>query len=330
MSRQRKKDQKRERLERARKKRLQLEARREAQTQKREERRTAGMTALQKSRWSELFYGPLTRRALAWCGLGFLISMALIFFVVLPVQLLSGRRSAPPVFYYVMLLFIPSVFGMLLFAWLDHRRKGGQFGRGQDIHEKLNLSSSSSRTVKIKEHTTDVLTLVPVRSFQVFGWLCLVLSAIWYIIIFVSWLLVPNVFGQPGQHSLLELALPFALPLPFVFVGIACFSLPETFVFDRKAERLRIINWWQKKILLLSDIRSIQIIEGNTECIPESDMRDQHSYSTVQLNLVMSDPKFPRLNISNDADRQAAAETGLTLSRFLNIPLDDVTGMTET
>ena len=91
MSRQRKKDQKRERLERARKKRLQLEARREAQTQKREERRTAGMTALQKSRWSELFYGPLTRRALAWCGLGFLISMALIFFVVLPVQLLSGR-----------------------------------------------------------------------------------------------------------------------------------------------------------------------------------------------------------------------------------------------
>lgn len=308
MSRRKKKDQKRERQERAVRKRLQVEARHEAREQKREERRTAGMTPSQKSRWNELFEGPLTRRALAWCGLGWLISMALIFFVVAPAQFLSGGRSATPVFYRVMLLFLPSLFGMILFAWLEHRRKGEQFGRGQVLDEPLNLSSSPGPTLRIKEHTSDVLILVPVRSFFAFGCFSLVMSTIWYIIMFVSWLTVPNVFGQPGQYSLLKLALPFVLPLPFVFVGTACFSLPETFVFDRKSERLRITNWWHKKILLLSDIRSIQLVDDQT-----------------QLNLVMTDPQFPRINISYDS--VAAVETAQALAQFLNVPLDDQAGL---
>jgi hypothetical protein len=111
-------------------------------------------------------------------------------------------------------------------------------------------------------------------------------------------------------------------------IGLLSDVFPEKLM--PQAERLPIINWWEKKILLLSDIRSIQIIEGDTECIPESDIREQHSYSKVQLNLVMSNSEFHRINISNDADRRAAVESALILSRFLKVPLDDVTGLTDT
>ena len=171
MSRSKKKDQNRKRRERATKKWMQREARRQARREARErraeERRTTGRTPPQRSKWNELFEGPLTRRALAWCVLGRLTSMALIFVLVLPAPLLSGSRSAPPIFGYVMLLFLPSFFGIFVFAYLDNVLDGGIYGRGQDLHEPLNLSSNFGRTVKIKAHTSDVLTLSPVRAFQV-------------------------------------------------------------------------------------------------------------------------------------------------------------------
>lgn len=325
MSRRKRKDQKRERAERARKERIQRESRREERERRAEEKRMSGKSWLQRSRWNELFYGPPTQRALAWCVLGFLISMLLMFFIVLPAQLLSGSRSAPAVFYYVIPLFLPSFFGVFVFAILEHRRKGGPFGRGQNLKDKLDVVASKNQSMSIKDRTPDVLTIGPVLSGTVGAFACLGLSAIWYGIIFVSWLLVPNVFGKPAQQTLIELALPFALPIPFVLIGFALLSLPTTFRFDRKAERLRITNWWQKKILLLSDIRSIQVIEGqhHQECDDESGRRTVGSYTTVQINLVMSAPEFPRINISNDADRQAAAETASALSQFLDVPLDD-------
>ncbi len=332
MSRRKKKDLKRQRLERVAKKREQLDARREAREQAREERRLAGLPWLERSGLDELFSGSLVRRGQAWCVLVFVISMLLMFVLVLPAQLLSGQRSATPVFYYVMLLLAPSFVGIFVFMILEQRLKGASFGRGQDAHETLEVVSSRHRTKEIKEHTANVLRIGPTSRERVAAVLSLGLPAIWYGILFASWLLLPDAFGNADGASAMAVALPFILPLPFVVIGFLLLSLPWTFVFDRKSERLRIRNWWQNKVLLLSEVESLQIIEGHNR--QERHRRSGHlkrgSYSTVQLNLVMSNPEFPRINISNDGDRNAIREMAPAVAGFLNVPLDDVVGLIRT
>lgn len=156
-------------LERAAKKRAQLEAQRE----EREARRQAGTS------WhDDLFTGSLAHQGQTWCAIGFLISMVLMFVVVLPAQLLSGHRTAPPVFYYVMLLFLPSFFGLLLFRYLEYVQKGERFGRGQLLQEPLSLPASSYRTKELKEHMVNVLIIGPTIRDRMFGFVFLVLPAL--------------------------------------------------------------------------------------------------------------------------------------------------------
>ena len=332
MSHRKKKDQKRERLQRAAKKREHLDARREAREQAREERRLAGLPWLERSELDELFSGSLLRRGQAWCGLGFVISMLLMFVLVLPAQLLSGQRSATPVFYFVMLLLAPSFVGTFVFMILEQRLKRAAFGRGQDTHETLEVVSSRHQTKEIKEHTAEILRIGPTIRERVAAVLCLGLPAIWYAILLAAWLLLPDAFENADEASVMAVALPFILPLPFVVIGILLLSLPRTFVFDRKSERLYISNWWQKSVLLLSEVQSLQIIEGHNrqERHRRSGRLKRGSYSTVQLNLVMSDPQYPRINISNDGDRNAIREMAPAVAGFLDVPLHDIVGLIRT
>jgi hypothetical protein len=136
--------------------------------------------------------------------------------------------------------------------------------------------------------------------------------------------------------TFIETILPFALPLPFVIAGFALLTIPRTFTFDRQTGRLRIANLWRQRILVLDEVKSLQLIPGQTieQTIQKGSFKRHPSrstsYSTVQLNLVIENPEFPRINISHDAGRHAAVETGRALSSFLNVPLVDGTGLTET
>lgn len=324
MSRRKKKDQKRERLQRAAKKREQLEARRTARYQKRQERRLAGTS------WhDDLFKGSPAHRGQAWCILGFVISMVLMALIVLPAQLLAGGLGGVVLHYVFLPIFLPSFIGLFVFRYFEYVLEGEHFGRGQPLDETLSVPASSYQTKEIKEHTDDLLKIGPTLRDRMFGLVFLLLPSFWYGLLVAFWFLVPSAYEFDEDASLLKISMPFVLPLPFVIVGIAFLALPRTLTFDRAGNRLRISNWWTKRVLLLNQITSLQLIPGQAVQRTSNDRRRvarTTSYSTTQLNLVLDNPDYPRLNIAHDADRYEMGQMAMTLASFLNVPLEDPTG----
>jgi hypothetical protein len=344
MSRQKKKDQKRERLERAARNREQLEERRVGREQKREERRTAGMSRYQQAGLHECSWAKWWQ---SWCVLGFLIGMVLISFVTIlggltlaafgwGLEALFGtetrdngvviaRLAQLYVWKFAWVVFLPSFVGMFVFQFVEHSHSGEAFGRGQELDELLEVGASSYQTKVIKAHTVDTLKIGPTVRDRLFPLFFLGLPMLWYGLLVSFWFFVPSAYNFGENATLIEMGLPFALPLPFVLAGIALLSLPRTFVFDRTAGRLRITNWWSKRILLLDDVKSLQLIPGQSIEKGNYEKRRPRlsSYSTVQLNLVLGNAEFPRVNISHDIARQSAAEIGQLLSQFLNVPFEN-------
>lgn len=334
MSRRNKKDQKRQRLQRAAKKREQLESRREARDLEREERRLAGMSWWERSGLDELFIGSPARRGQAWCVLGFLISMVLMLLAVLPAQIFAGGLGGMMLTYVFLPIFLPSFFGLFVFRYFEYALEGEAFGRGQALDEPLEVAASSYQTKEIKEHTVDVLKIGPTFRDRMFGIIFLALPALWYGLLVAFWFFIPIAYEFEEGASLLKFSMPFLLPLPFVISGIALLAFPRTLRFDRAQNRLRVSNWWTKRVLLLEEITSLQLIPGQSVPKGDSNRRKRHqpranSYSTVQLNLVLDNPVYPRLNIAHDAARYEIAHMARTLATFLNVPQDDVTGLTE-
>ncbi len=353
MSRRKKKNEKRDRLQRAAKKREQLEERSARREQQSEARRIVGMSWLQRTGLDELFKGPIHKKGQAWCVLGVLIGMLLLVVHSLLgplliriidwlLKLLISENVANDVvvlamqslricWYVAWPVFLSSFFGVFIFRYFEHALEGEAFGRGQAVDETLNVAAASYQTKEVKVHTEDVLKIGPTLRDRMFPLAFLGLPVLWYSLLTAFWFLTPSIYDFSEDTTLIEIGFPFALPVPFVIVGLALLLLPRTFTFDRQAGRLRIANCWKKRVLLLEDVKLLQLIPGQSI---QKGSRTRHrprgtSYSTVQLNLVMTDPGFPRINISHDAERQAASETGLTLSRFLNVPLDDVTRGTQ-
>jgi hypothetical protein len=222
-------------------------------------------------------------------------------------------------------------FGLFVFRYFEYVQQGEAFGRGQALDEPLQVAASSYQTKEIKVHTDDVLRLSPTLRDRMFGLAILGFPMLWYSLMVAFWFFVPSAYDFDEDDSLLLIAMPFALPLPFVIAGGALWTLPRTFAFDRVHDRLRISNGLRKRILLLDEVKSLQLIPG--QAIQKGSRRTRRlrpmSYSTVQLNLVTENSAFPRINICHDAGRRAASEIARTLSSFLRIPLDDKTGLTE-
>lgn len=326
MSRRKRKDQKRERLQRAAKKREQLEARRAARYQEREERRAAGTS------WSDdLLKGSPAHRGQAWCVLGFAISMVLMVLVVLPAQVFAGGFGGMVLTYVFLPIFLPSFFGLFAFRYYEYVLEGEQFGRGQPLDETLSIPASSYRTKEIKQHTDGLLKIGPTLRDRMFGFAFLLLPSLWYGLLLAFRVFLPSAYDFDEDASLLKISMPFVLPLPFVIAGFAFLALPRTLTFDRAGNRLRISNWWTKRFLPLDQITSLQLIPGQVVQRGDSNRRYRRrmrrtSYSTVQLNLVLKNPDNPRLNIAHDAARHDMGHMAMTLASFLNVPLDDPTG----
>lgn len=347
MSRQKKKDQKRERLQRAARKREQLEERRTVRTADREKRRTAGMSWFQRLGLNDLFSGSPANRGQAWCILGVLLGVVIIavhtvlgsiLIVMLGwvLKLLAGEIAAADgmalamqfarvCWYFAWIIFLPSFFGVFVFRYFEHVLEGEAFGRGQALDEPLEVAVSSYQTKDIKVHTDDVLRIGPTLRDRMFPLAFLGPPLLWYCLLAAFWFFVPSAYDFGDDATLTEWALPFALPLPFVIAGVALLTVPRTFTFDRKAKRLRIANFWQRRILLIDDVKSLQLVPGQPV---QKGRRKRHrpqptSYSTVQLNLVLENAEFPRVNISHDIACQSAVEIGQLLSQFLHVPFDN-------
>lgn len=327
MSRRKKKDRKRDRLQLATAKRERLDKRRTSRQNKREERRTAGMSWLQRSGLDDLFEGSPAHRGQAWCIIGFLLGIAMIaVYTLLGSVLIAvlGSRLSQFFWHSAWCIFLPSFFGVFVFRYFEYVLEGEAFGRGKALDAPLETATSSYQTKEVKIHTDDLLAIGPTLRDRVFPLAFLGLPMLWYGLLAAFWFVVPNAYDFSEDATLTEMGLPFALPLPFVIAGVALLALPRTLRFDRKTKRLRITNLWQKQILMLSDIKSLQLIPGRSiQLGNRKHGRSRPTVSTVQLNLVMGDPEFPRINISHDISRKSAIRIGRLLSQFLDVPIDN-------
>lgn len=245
-----------------------------------------------------------------------------MFVLVLPAQLLSGRRDAPPVFYPVFAFFLPSFLGVFVCEYLERRRSGAAFGRNCRTDDPLPVTASSYQTKRVTKHTVETLAIQPTLRDRMLPVILMALPFLWYVILGLLWLFTPEVYAT--DDSRIAVVQPFVLPLPFIVVAIVLLANARSFCFDRSERRLIITSLWKTRSLPLDQIKAVQLIRGEPILAGSNDRkRRRRTYTTVQLNLVTSDHEFPRINIAHDAAKQANHQIALILSEFLGVELDD-------
>ena len=105
--------------------------------------------------------------------------------------------------------------------------------------------------------------------------------------------------------------------------GVLGLVLTGRLEFDRDARRVRRtwffgVTRWSRPLL---DVRAVQVIPGEPSTRGEGD--SAKLAPTYQLNLVLADPKRPRVNLTSRFDWAGTIITARRIAEFLRVPLLD-------
>ena len=200
-----------------------------------------------------------------------------------------------------------------------------------DITPLPYTESATFRTKRIVRRGDRRLTLRPSRGVRLFGFF-LLLSAVACLAVALALAFLP---ADPSGSSPAWVRPLFRLIssalAPYAWTGILVFGVcgllallgTRSICFDRGLSQV----YYAPKVMAgrkrrpLSDILAVQIIPGEMH---GSTVTELGAYQTYQLNLVLDDPKEPRLNLCDATDLAWLWETGQQIAEFLGRPFVDL------
>ena len=169
----------------------------------------------------------------------------------------------------------------------------------------LRVAGSTGVSHDLRQPNEQLLVIRPVRFFPLLGaFFGLVFILVGAGILFAS--------GHPGGWFVGGIGAVFAVI--FALIGV----LRRRFEFDRGAAVWRVRRLGSHRRYPLDQIRAVQLIHGGWY-----GGGDRPKFNTYQLNLVLTDPAVPRVNVTNTANWEATWNMASVLADFLDVPLLD-------
>jgi hypothetical protein len=108
----------------------------------------------------------------------------------------------------------------------------------------------------------------------------------------------------------------------FASVGLVLLFAPRRFEFDRNFGQWTTRSFFSRGSRPLSSIRGVQLICGGWHTATSSNTSPSSGrYRTYQLNLILDDPRRPRINLTNHGDVPWTLEAAGQIADFLGVPL---------
>ncbi len=202
--------------------------------------------------------------------------------------------------------------------------------------QPLCRESRRRRDVELLADDPETLTLTPTRRSR---WAGLAMAGLG-VVLLATTAAVPIVFGVLGilqggwwGWAFLAISIPFLLLTALVVRGLIRGSGRPRFRFDRRAGQLVIDRdrgpwrgYQPDTAYPLSAVLAVQLLYSGYHHLSHSTAEGptiNEQFYTYEMDLLLDDPRVPRLHLTTHADWQWMRQEGRRLAAFLGVPLVD-------